>query len=165
LARAIEGLKQIVAHQATKLALGYRPGIEFDPPITSTAFETSDIGLFHAVIPNCFCQRLPSIRSFTENVRGASVTKLGHHVQWYLALVCVGDYRMDVLAHCRAMAAFCRQRVAFENENDAFWLSEAEEWHKLISEYSSPQSQTRTVQTARSRSDANDWDGPQLFEQ
>jgi hypothetical protein len=28
----------------------------------------------------------------------------------------------DVLAHCRAMAAFCRQRVAFENENDAFWI-------------------------------------------
>jgi hypothetical protein len=73
---------------------------------------------------------------------------------------------MDVLAHCRAMAAFCRQRVAFENENDAFWLSEAEEWDKLISEYSSPQSQTGTGQTARSRSDvANDWDGPQLFEQ
>jgi hypothetical protein len=33
---------------------------------------------------------------------------------------------MDVLAHCRAMAAFCRQRVAFENENDAFWIREAE---------------------------------------
>jgi hypothetical protein len=73
---------------------------------------------------------------------------------------------MDVLAHCRAMAAFCRQRLVFENENDAFWLSEAEEWDKLISEYSSPQSQMRTGQTARSRSDvANDWDGPQLFEQ
>jgi hypothetical protein len=73
---------------------------------------------------------------------------------------------MDVLAHCRAMAAFCRQRVAFENENDAFWLSEAEEWDKLISEYSRPQSQNRTGQTARSGSDvANDWDGPQLFDQ
>ena len=72
---------------------------------------------------------------------------------------------MDVLAHCRAMAAFCRQRVAFENENDAFWLSEAEEWDKLISEYSSPQFQTRTGKTARSSSNDNDWDGPQLFEQ
>jgi hypothetical protein len=72
---------------------------------------------------------------------------------------------MDVLAHCRAMAAFCRQRVAFDNESDAFWLSEAEEWDKLISEYAIPKSQNRTGQTARSRSDvANDWDGPQLFE-
>lgn len=24
------------------------------------------------------------------------------------------------------MAAFCRQRVAFENENDAFWIREAQ---------------------------------------
>jgi hypothetical protein len=73
---------------------------------------------------------------------------------------------MDVLAHCRAMAAFCRQRVALDNENDAFWLSEAEEWDKLISEYATPISQNRTGQTAGSRSDvANDWDGPQLFEQ
>ena len=51
MATAIEGLKQIVAHQATKLALGTGPGSQFDPPITSTAFETSDIGLFHGVIP------------------------------------------------------------------------------------------------------------------
>ena len=49
MARAIEGLKQIVAHEATKLAFGIGPGSQFDPPITSTAFETSDI--FHGVIP------------------------------------------------------------------------------------------------------------------
>jgi hypothetical protein len=45
---------------------------------------------------------------------------------------------MDVLAYCRVMAAFCRQRVEFEGENDKFWTSEAEEWDKLISEYASP---------------------------
>jgi hypothetical protein len=73
---------------------------------------------------------------------------------------------MDVLAHCRAMAAFCRQRAEFENENDTFWLGEAEEWDKLISDYSSPQSQIRTGQTIRRRSDAaNDWDRARLFEQ
>jgi hypothetical protein len=36
------------------------------------------------------------------------------------------------LAHCRAMAAFCRQRVAFENENDAFWIREAEAQSLLL---------------------------------
>jgi len=70
---------------------------------------------------------------------------------------------MDMLAHCRAMAAFCRQRAVFEGENDTFWTSEAEEWDKLISEYASPQPQIRTGQTARSRSAmANDRDGAQL---
>ena len=39
---------------------------------------------------------------------------------------------MDVLAHCRAMAAFCRPRVAFENENDAFWIREAEAQSLLL---------------------------------
>jgi hypothetical protein len=43
---------------------------------------------------------------------------------------------MDVLAYCRAMAAFCRQRGMFEGESDTFWSSEAAEWDKLISEYS-----------------------------
>jgi hypothetical protein len=45
---------------------------------------------------------------------------------------------MDVLAYCRAMAAFCRQRAEFEGENDTFWTNEAEELDKLISEYASP---------------------------
>jgi hypothetical protein len=53
---------------------------------------------------------------------------------------------MDVLAYCRAMVAFCRQRSAFEGENDTFWTSEAEEWDKLISEYASPRPQSRTSQ-------------------
>jgi hypothetical protein len=57
---------------------------------------------------------------------------------------------MDVLAHCRAMAAFCRQRATFENENDAFWIREATEWDKLIYEYTSPQFQIQTVRAARS---------------
>ena len=39
---------------------------------------------------------------------------------------------MDALAHCRAMAALCRQRVAFENENDAFWIREAEAQSLLL---------------------------------
>jgi hypothetical protein len=50
---------------------------------------------------------------------------------------------MDVLAYCRAMAAFCRQRGVFEGESDAFWSSEAAEWDKLT-EYASPLSQLRT---------------------
>ena len=51
---------------------------------------------------------------------------------------------MDVLAYCRAMAAFCRQRAEFEGENDTFWISEAEQWDNLIFEYASPRSQSRT---------------------
>jgi hypothetical protein len=54
---------------------------------------------------------------------------------------------MDVHAYCRAMAAFCRQRTEFEGENDTFWACEAEEWDKLISEYASPRSLSRTSQT------------------
>jgi hypothetical protein len=53
---------------------------------------------------------------------------------------------MDVLAYCRAMAAFCRQRSEFEGENDTFWTCEAEQWVKLISEYASPRPQSRTSQ-------------------
>jgi hypothetical protein len=45
---------------------------------------------------------------------------------------------MDVHAYCRAMAAFCRQRVEFEGEDDTFWTREAEEWDELISEYVDP---------------------------
>jgi hypothetical protein len=51
---------------------------------------------------------------------------------------------MDVHAYCRAMAAFCRQRVEFEGEDDTFWTREAEEWDELISEYAIPRSQSRT---------------------
>jgi hypothetical protein len=54
---------------------------------------------------------------------------------------------MDVLAYCRAMAAFCRQRAEFDGEDDTFWTSEAEEWDELIFEYASPRSQSRTAQT------------------
>jgi len=42
---------------------------------------------------------------------------------------------MDMLTHCRAMAAFCRQRAEFEGENGLFWLTEAAEWNKLIAEH------------------------------
>jgi hypothetical protein len=38
--------------------LGTAPGSQFDPPITSTAFEISDIGLFMGWYQNWFCQRL-----------------------------------------------------------------------------------------------------------
>jgi hypothetical protein len=48
---------------------------------------------------------------------------------------------MDMLAYWDAMANFCRQRAAFENEDDAFWIREAKEWDKLISEFASPQLQ------------------------
>ena len=43
---------------------------------------------------------------------------------------------MDIMAHCRAMAAFCRQHAQFENENSSFWIEEAKEWDGLITEYS-----------------------------
>ena len=70
---------------------------------------------------------------------------------------------MDMLAHCLAMATFCRQRAAFEDENDAFWIREAKEWDKLISECASPQPQIRTGQAVRGRSGmADDRDGAQL---
>lgn len=59
---------------------------------------------------------------------------------------------MDMLAHCRAMAAFCRQRGTFENENDAFWLREADEWDKLISEHANQPAEIRTRRKTRSRS-------------
>jgi hypothetical protein len=49
---------------------------------------------------------------------------------------------MDVLAYCRAMAAFCRQRAEFEGESDTFWSSEAAEWGKLIAEYSPEEEHT-----------------------
>ena len=54
---------------------------------------------------------------------------------------------MGVLAYCRAMAAFCRQRAEFEGENDTFWTSEAEEWDKLITEFAGSRTQSRTSQT------------------
>jgi hypothetical protein len=52
---------------------------------------------------------------------------------------------MDVLAYCRAMAAFCRQRGVFEGESDTFWNSEATEWDKLISEHASPRRNVSTI--------------------
>jgi hypothetical protein len=74
-----------------------------------------------------------------------------------------GNTEMDMLAHCRAMAAFCRQRAKLENENDAFWIGEAKEWDKLISEYATLQPQIRTGQTAPGKSAlTNDRDGAKL---
>jgi hypothetical protein len=53
---------------------------------------------------------------------------------------------MDMLAHCRAMAAFCRQHAEFE-KNTSFWIEEAKEWDNLIVQYSTRQSPIRTGQT------------------
>jgi hypothetical protein len=74
-----------------------------------------------------------------------------------------GGCPMDMLAHCKAMRAFCRQRTAFEGENYVFWAGEAEEWDKLISEYANPQPKIRTGRVAQRRS-ANDSEGTQLSE-
>jgi hypothetical protein len=49
---------------------------------------------------------------------------------------------MDMLAHCRSMAAFCRQRALFHNENDAFWVQEAKEWERLLSDHVDAHSQS-----------------------
>ena len=59
---------------------------------------------------------------------------------------------MDVLAYCRAMAAFCRQRGVFEGESDTFWSSEAAEWDKLISEYGARDLNFELGQAASKRS-------------
>ena len=61
---------------------------------------------------------------------------------------------MDMLAHCRAMAAFCRQRAKFEDENDLFWIREAEEWDKLIFDHANPQVRNLNGQAARGRTAA-----------
>jgi hypothetical protein len=37
---------------------------------------------------------------------------------------------MDYLTRARVMAAFCRQRAQMENEDENFWLQEAEIWQK-----------------------------------
>ncbi|MBN8992895.1 MAG: hypothetical protein J0H42_32050 [Rhizobiales bacterium] len=42
---------------------------------------------------------------------------------------------MEMIAYCRAMAAFCRQRAQFENEDVAFWHTEAKAWDDLIVEH------------------------------
>ncbi|WP_143279066.1 hypothetical protein [Bradyrhizobium sp. C9] len=52
---------------------------------------------------------------------------------------------MDMLAHCRAMVAFCRQRSVFEGENEAFWMREAKEWEELLSGYSGLQPEPSEV--------------------
>jgi hypothetical protein len=55
------------------------PGREFkfDPPITSAALETGDIGLFHEVKPLVLSG---ATRNLTESSREASATKPVHHV-------------------------------------------------------------------------------------
>ena len=37
---------------------------------------------------------------------------------------------MDYLTRARVMAAFCRQRAQMENEDETFWLQEADIWQK-----------------------------------
>jgi hypothetical protein len=70
-------LKGRMTHQATKLALSTGSGIQFDTPITSTAFEAGDFGLFHEVIPTVLSG---AIRNLTESNKEASTTKRVHHV-------------------------------------------------------------------------------------
>ena len=62
-----------------------------------------------------------------------------------------GNTEMDMFARCRAMAAFCRQHARFEDEDDAFWTREAEEWDKLITEHPTSSPQNRAGQTAEGR--------------
>ena len=57
---------------------------------------------------------------------------------------------MDMLAYCRAMASFCRQRAQFENEDESFWVKEAEEWESLIAEYWIGQAKPANENAARS---------------
>jgi hypothetical protein len=57
---------------------------------------------------------------------------------------------MNMIAHSRAMSAFCRQRAQFENEDASFWIEEAEEWENLIAQYSIRQSPSVPSQSCRS---------------
>lgn len=38
---------------------------------------------------------------------------------------------IDMLAYCKAMAAFCRQRIYFDGEDADFWQREEQEWAAL----------------------------------
>jgi hypothetical protein len=58
---------------------------------------------------------------------------------------------MNMIAHCRAMAAVCRQHAQFENENTSFWLEEAEEWGNLIAQYSIPQPRSGLAKLSKLR--------------
>jgi hypothetical protein len=58
---------------------------------------------------------------------------------------------MDMIAHCRAMAAFCRQHAEFENEDNSFWIKEAAEWEDLITKHSIRQHPIKTGQNSKRR--------------
>ncbi|MFZ2158320.1 MAG: hypothetical protein WAV72_19680 [Bradyrhizobium sp.] len=51
----------------------------------------------------------------------------------------------DKVTHCRAMAAFCRQRAKMEGENEDFWLTEADSWATRLSSESVDPLQEKTV--------------------
>jgi hypothetical protein len=51
----------------------------------------------------------------------------------------------DKVTHCRAMAAFCRQRARMEGENEDFWLTEADSWATRLSSESVDPLQKKTV--------------------
>jgi phage shock protein A len=56
---------------------------------------------------------------------------------------------MDNASWYRAMASFCRQRAKMEDENEQFWLAEADGWVKRLSSKSvdTPQKETGNAPT------------------
>ncbi|QWG12215.1 hypothetical protein KMZ29_21230 [Bradyrhizobium sediminis] len=40
---------------------------------------------------------------------------------------------MDAITRCRAFEAFCRQRAKMADENEHFWLTQADSWAKRLS--------------------------------
>ena len=51
--RPVENLKEMIAEQATELALGPGSGCQFDPAISGLAFGTGDVGFPHWPIMPC----------------------------------------------------------------------------------------------------------------
>jgi hypothetical protein len=94
--------------------------------------------------------------------RKASVTKPVHcvlHVWHYSD----GERPKWICLHIAVQWPLSAASARGGDENDAFWIGEAEEWDKLISEYATLQPQIRTGQTAPGKSaSANDRDDAKL---
>jgi hypothetical protein len=44
------------------------------------------------------------------------------------------EAEVEALQRCRAMEAFCRQHARMEAESERFWLAEAADWAKRLSD-------------------------------
>jgi hypothetical protein len=60
LGRTVENLKDVIAEQATELALGSRSGSQLDAAVARVTFRTGDVGLSHAPGICRACERFSS---------------------------------------------------------------------------------------------------------